>query len=129
MSINPDYSHNPEQPLRPEQARALLTILAELEPAQLDALDAYKVAPTLEEIADRRWFICIGGHAWGRALSADAARAEWKRCGGRGRCRILRMAAGAYAPAVDDFGGIHWRGSKEQPEQVHPQPRATKAKG
>jgi hypothetical protein len=57
-----------------------------------------------------RFFVAIGGHGWGKGLSAAEAKREARRHCQRGtKLDVYKLPAGAHSVYVDELGGIRWK--------------------
>ena len=69
------------------------------------------------------WFVAVYAHSWGRGRTADEAKKQARKAGGRGdEWYVKQLPDGAKDPYVDDLGGIVWGWEDAEPEgYVHAQ--------
>jgi hypothetical protein len=64
----------------------------------------------MSQIMTERFYVAIGGHGWGKGLSAAEAKREARRHCQRGtKLDVYKLPAGAHSVYVDELGGIRWQ--------------------
>jgi hypothetical protein len=57
-----------------------------------------------------RFYVAIGGHGWGKGLSAAEAKREARRHCQRGtKLNVYKLPAGAHSVRVSGMGDVRWK--------------------
>lgn len=63
-----------------------------------------------DNLMTERIYVAIGGHGWGKGLSADGAkRAARRHCKRGTRLWVWKLPAGAHSARVTGLGEIRWQ--------------------
>ena len=64
----------------------------------------------MDQIMTERFYVAIGGHGWGKGLSAAEAKREARRHCRRGvRLTVYKLPAGAHSVRVSGMGDLRWQ--------------------
>jgi hypothetical protein len=86
-----------------------------------------------DNLMTERIYMAIGGHGWGKGLSADEAKRQARQRAKRGtRLRVYRLPRGAHSAYVNEMGDLRWlfqdgADTEAQAELVEPRPRVQRA--
>lgn len=63
-----------------------------------------------DNLMTERIYVAIGGHGWGKGLSADEAKRQARRHAQRGtRLTVYRLPRGAHSAHVNGMGDLRWQ--------------------